>query len=234
MRHEEKFICSERQLFLLENRLKAVCKPDSHQIGDSYTIRSLYFDTVGDRFLEEGVQGVDNRSKFRIRIYNGADTMIRLEKKTSIGQLKCKDSCRLSRCDVEEILLGKTHSPLKAENKTLQEFRYLQAAEGLLPKVIVEYDRATYVSRTGDVRITFDRSIGASVQLKDFFAETLLTVPILPDGKNVLEVKYSGVLPGYLARLLDLGELQRVSFSKYGLCRNIIENNGRIEDYYEF
>ena len=82
------------------------------------------------------------------------------------------------------------------------------------------------------MRITFDRSIRASKDIEHFF-EDVLTIPILPDQISLMEVKYDGILPGYISRLINTGDLQQISFSKYALCRNIINNNGRIEDTYE-
>ena len=235
MRHEEKFLCSERQMVLLESRIKTLLSPDANQTGEGYNIRSVYFDTIGDRLLEESAQGVDDRNKFRIRIYNGTDNMIRLEKKSSVGQLKQKHSCKLDRAYVDKILQGNAWpTEILEKNPVLQEFEYLQMDQRLAPSVIVEYDRSAYVSLLGNIRITFDRNIRASKQIQQFFDDSLLTLPILPDGQHVLEVKYDSIFPGYLSKVLNLGNLQRVSFSKYGLCRNIFDHNGRIEDYYEF
>lgn len=88
MRHEEKYICSDRQLALIEQRLKTVMPYDRNQTGDSYSIRSLYFDTGSDRFYYEGLSGVDRRCKYRIRFYNMWEDLIKLERKDSERNLK--------------------------------------------------------------------------------------------------------------------------------------------------
>lgn len=234
MRHEEKFICSEKQLILLEHRLKHLLPRDAHQTGEAYSVRSLYLDTATDRFLHESLSGIRERSKFRIRIYNASDAVIRLEKKTARGALKQKSSCVLDRRCTESILSGQFSYDDAYGTSLLEECYALQSGEGLAPKIIVEYSRTALVSPFGNVRITFDRKIRACAHPGEFFSPALLAYPVLPDGQAVLEIKYDGVLPGTIARALDTGSLQRVSFSKYGLCRNIIENNGRIEEYYEF
>lgn len=234
MRHEEKFICSQKELFLLENRIKNLLLVDSHQTGSFYPVRSVYFDTFQDRMLQESLAGLGQRDKFRIRTYGEADSIARLEKKTSIGQLKSKTSCLLSHSHVTEILRGSCCHYFTEDAAPKEEFFYLQKCEGLSPKIIVSYDRAAYVSSVGNVRITFDRNIGASTDVLSFFSPHILTHPVLPHHIGILEVKYDGILPGYLARALSIGKLQRISFSKYGLCRNIMEHNGRIEEYYEF
>lgn len=235
MRHEEKFICSQRELFLLESRVKNLLPKDSHQTGDDYLIRSIYFDTAHDRMLQESLQGLERRSKFRIRTYNCSRSSIHLEKKTSFGQLKSKVSCDMSYEDVVNIANGRYDSMVSDHTSSLmKEFVYLQNSEMLMPKIIVEYDRSAYVGYDGNVRITFDRHISGSSEVQRFFDQDLQTIPVLPNNAGVLEVKYDGILSGSIARALNVSSLHRISFSKYGLCRNIIDNNGRIEEYYEF
>ena len=235
MRHEEKFICSSSQIALIEKRLSTFLKKDSHQDGEFYNIRSMYFDTYDDRLLEESLQGINLRHKYRIRIYNASDQVINLEKKTSENLLKQKTSCRLSRDTVEKIMsCSPWCSDLLPAQDTAREFYTLQKDSGLSPKVIVDYNRCAFINDIGNIRITIDKNISASYKIGSFFDKEILKIPVLPDSLSVLEVKFDGIFPGYLAQMLNLSNLQRVSFSKYGLCRNILENNGRIDEYYEF
>ena len=92
MRHEEKYLCSESYLRILESRLQGFLSPDSNQDELGYEIRSLYFDTATERLYEEGLAGLEHRNKYRMRIYNGDSDVIKLEKKTSIRNLKKKDT----------------------------------------------------------------------------------------------------------------------------------------------
>ena len=232
LRHEEKFICSQRELYLLENRIKKLLPTDKNQIGDSYTIRSIYLDTFSNRLLQESLQGLQVRDKYRIRTYDTPGSPLRLEKKISVGALKRKISCLLSQEEVAAVMEGQCLS--FTGKAPLDEFVSLQKTEGMRPTVIVEYERAAYVNQTGNIRITFDREISATEDVSNFFSDQRLTHPVLPEGFGILEVKYDSILPGYIAKALALSSLQRVSFSKYALCRNIINNNGRIEEYYEF
>ena len=235
MRHEEKFLCSEKELFLIESRIKCFLELDSNQTSDSYNVRSIYFDTSDDSILKESLDGLNHRSKFRIRTYGSNDSIIRLEKKTSIGQLKSKSACILTKEDVFTILKNPFFSSISEhKNSPLDEFYVLKKTKQLAPKVIVNYERSAYIKMDGNIRITFDRNIGASTQIQEFFNENLLTHQILPNNIGLIEIKYDNIFPGYLSRLLNLSNLQRISFSKYGLCRNILEHNGRIDEYYEF
>lgn len=71
----------------------------------------------------------------------------------------------------------------------------------------------------GNVRITFDRNIAASVDFSNFFEKEMQKIPLLPPGEHLLEVKYDEYLPTVLKQQLDLGKLRQETFSKYYLCR---------------
>ena len=230
MRHELKYICSQKQLDEIKLSLDNVLLPDPNQGEFGYNIKSLYFDTVGDRLFNETLSGVDNRYKFRIRVYNSSDQLIKLEKKISINNLKAKEDLTISRKQFINILDNKYEYGCKL----MDEMNCLNKLELLKPKVIVEYDRYAYVSEIGNVRITLDRNIRYSKNVYGLFDKDLPTIPILPINRHILEVKYDGVLPGYITKLLNIYKLERSSFSKYALCRCASLTNGRLEDLYEY
>jgi SPX domain protein involved in polyphosphate accumulation len=197
-------------------------------------IRSLYLDTESDRFYEEGLNGVDYRKKFRIRMYNGSYDFIRLEKKITIGNLKKKCSAVVNKKFVENLIYGliwDDYEEYKASSDVLQDVYYLGKTELLKPKAIIEYNRKAYVSDIGNVRITFDRNIMASERIRDFWEKDIIMTPDLPMGLNLLEVKYDGIFPAYISKLLNTYGLEQVSFSKYILAREAFHNNGRSELY---
>lgn len=237
MRHEEKYICSERYLMLLEHKLRAIMEPDANQGDDGYNIRSLYFDTLEDDLFNEGLQGIEKRNKYRVRIYNCERQVIKLEKKTSNRYLKSKRTSRLLEEETQRLMLNEelvSNLEHCNDDELKQEFLTLQRTQLLQPKIIVDYNRMAFVSDIGNVRITLDRNICATDKVTGFFDKELLLYPILPRGVHLLEVKYDGILPGYLARLLNYENLERTSFSKYVLGMNMMKNNGRMSELYEF
>lgn len=236
MRHEEKYICPESQLRVIESRLNGFLNADANQDEDGYEIRSLYFDTEADRLYEEGLEGLENRNKYRIRIYNGNSDVIKLEKKTSIRNLKKKKTTLIEKDYVNRLLFNEEKKlVLDYENEPLlEEFTMLQKTANLSPKVIVNYNRKAFISDIGNIRITLDRNICASDKVEGFFENDMIYYPILPKGIHLLEVKYDGILPGYLARLLNFDKLERTAFSKYVLSREKMKSNGRMSELYEF
>lgn len=226
-RTELKYLCTEADLALVENRIQELCEPDPYVGEDGiYRIRSVYFDDYEDTCFYENENGTDPREKFRIRIYNENLSRITLELKKKRNGKNHKDNCPLSKEQLEAILQGDfSKSDIVQENLseaqlTLLNKFYLQYQMRLLrPKVIVAYERTPFIYRLGNVRITFDRNISASCDVRNFADSDLQLKPIMPTGKHILEVKYDEMLPNYIHNALQIGSLQRTTFSKYYLCR---------------
>jgi SPX domain protein involved in polyphosphate accumulation len=232
VRHEEKYICSERQLVIIENRLKTVMPADINQTGSGYHIRSLYFDTIDDRLYHESLSGVDRRSKYRLRFYNLNTDFFRMERKDSVGRLKQKYSVNMDNGTALSMLDNGFSD--NTGDKLLDELYILQQSEGLHPVAIVDYRRTAFTYPVGNIRITLDRDISCTFRTDEFLDEKALLYPVMPWDKHVLEIKYDSVLPGYIKTIIDTGDLEKVSFSKYAYARSVIKGNGRKEDGYEF
>ena len=220
-RKELKFICNEMDFANIQNRIKTVMKMDKNSNGEAYNIRSIYFDDRDNMCFRENEAGVDKRQKFRIRIYQKSDALIHAEIKSKYRDTTTKKSAVLSREQLDWILReGKVPGEM-CENEVMKQYRMAIEAEGFRPVSIVEYERTAFVYPIGNVRVTFDRNIGASTQYDRFFMESLYSAPVLPVGKHILEVKYDEFLPDYIAQLLEIGTLSRTSYSKYYFSRMI-------------
>lgn len=218
-RNELKYICSEGELIQLQSRIQMLCDADAHAGPEGiYNIRSIYFDDLQNRYFFENENGTDPREKFRIRTYNASDSRITLECKKKERSMTHKDSCQLSKEQYQKILDGSL-SASDANSTLLEKFYLIQEQRHLQPKVIVAYERTPFVYTFGNVRITFDRNIGSSTDISAFFDPYLPVRPILPLGKNILEVKYDELLPNFLYDAMSLGSLRQTTFSKYYLCR---------------
>lgn len=222
-RHELKFLVSEKEIQLMAHRLKSVMKMDAHQIGNSYMIRSLYFDDINDSCKRENEDGIDNRRKFRIRLYDGNVSVLHLEKKEKHRGMTKKTAVDIAQTICKDYMHKKI--PVYDTNITeLEKELYSQAVMNrMLPKCIVEYERTAFVDKRGNVRITFDRNISGSDRIEDFLDKTIYKTPVSPEGQHILEIKYDEFLPQYLAELLEIGTLQQTSFSKYYYVREILD-----------
>lgn len=222
-RVEKKYLCTEAQLRILEQRLACLMKPDTHQSGGRYSIRSIYLDTLDDRMYYESEAGLAQRSKYRIRTYNNDPATLHMEIKAKRDGYCRKWQCPLTEEERNGILHGRPPMAGMAKSTVMARVCRLMLTEGLRPAAVISYERTAYVERAGNVRITFDRNITAGRDFGAFYAEHPAARPILPTGQHILEVKYDEFLPAPIAQVLELGNLQQTTFSKYYLGRKALD-----------
>lgn len=223
LRHELKFFISPIQYQVLSRTLKATLNPDPNgDENNQYHIRSLYFDTAYDSALYDKINGTANRDKYRIRIYNFSDQMIRLECKSKFRDLISKRSVRITR-DLAEQLISADPTGLESTASGLVSDIFREMRTNLLhPVVIVDYLREAYLHPAEEVRITFDMQLRSGLNSVDMFNPYLPTVPPFDHDEIILEVKYNQVLPPYIANLLTYALRDgacRSAISKYVYCR---------------
>lgn len=220
-RHENKYYINYKDHMVLQTALSSVMRLDSNadEYG-GYHIRSLYFDDIYETALAEKIAGTDNRCKYRIRIYNYSDGIIKLEKKQKCGKFIKKTSMNLTREECDSIIAGDSSFLLEKPHKLAKEF-YLQTRTRLLkPKVVVDYWREAYVYPIEDVRVTFDIDLKGSTMLTDIFDPNMPVLPVFDNGIMVLEVKFNKYLPEAIKCALNsVGAAKRSAISKYVLCR---------------
>ncbi|MEG2702421.1 MAG: polyphosphate polymerase domain-containing protein [Clostridia bacterium] len=218
-RHELKYLISMQEWALLRQRLMPLAERDRNA-GPSgeYWIRSLYFDDYFHTAYNEKELGVLTRYKYRIRVYNCSDAIIRLERKSKFGQYIHKESAPLTREQVEAILDGDYDFLIHSEHNLLREFYFECTSRLMRPRVIVDYDREPFIFSAGDVRITFDKHVRAGFGRFLLFDAELPTVDVVSGNRMILEVKFTQFLPTQIRRLLALRASQLTSASKYVLC----------------
>ena len=205
-------------MIAIRQRMRAIAEPDSHAVDGKYLIRSLYFDTPGDKALFEKQNGVSRRNKFRIRYYNGDKSVIHLEKKCKVGGLGLKVSANLSEDQAQKIVDGDTSWMMNSDDELVKELYTHMINEGLAPKVIVDYTREPFIYRPGNVRVTLDYNIRTGLGCTDFLNTECITIPAA-QGTCVMEVKWDNFLPEIIRDAVQLPYGRTGSFSKYEACR---------------
>jgi len=220
-RHELKYYINYRDYVLLKNTIKALLSIDRNANGDDhYHIRSLYFDDVYETALKDKVAGTDERCKYRIRIYNYSDSVIKFEKKIKRGQFISKVSIGLSRDECDSIIAGEYDFLAERPEPLASEIYVQMKNNALKPRVLVDYWREAYVSPFENVRVTFDKDIKGGLWLTDIFNAQAPTMPMLDEGTMVLEVKFNRYMPEFIKTVLNnVNAAQRSAISKYVLCR---------------
>lgn len=219
-RHELKYYISQGDYTLLHTRLRRCMESDAYakKTGGEYFIRSLYFDDYDDSALRTKLDGADDRDKYRIRIYNMRDDVIKLECKHKKDSYIQKSAISLNRAECDSLLAGRYSFLLKRPEPFARQM-FAAFAGGLHPVVIVDYMREPYVFPLEDVRVTFDKCIRTAYLNTKLFDPNIVTYPAIPEYDMVMEVKYNSYLSTYIRSLLQTGCGLRSAISKYCLCR---------------
>ena len=226
LRHELKFFINQAQYHLLANALDHVLDRDPNgDENNEYHIRSLYFDTIYNTALYDKINGQQNRDKYRIRIYNLSDRVIKLECKTKVGSLISKRSLSIPRDLCEQLMAGDPYGLETTRSGLLTDVYREMTVNLLRPVVLVDYVREAYLHPAEEVRITFDKQLRSGLRSTDLFNPHVPTVPPFDNGEIILEVKYNQVMPPYIRDLLCTycPNAQQSAISKYTWCRRFEE-----------
>lgn len=222
LRHELKYFINELQYRVLAGVLSRTLQRDTNAgPSNEYHIRSLYFDTYTHEAMTDKLDGVKSRDKYRIRIYNLSDRMIRVECKSKVGSLISKRSVRVPR-ELAEQLIAADPTGLELTRSGLLRDVYREMKINLLhPVVLVDYVREAYTYPAEEVRVTFDKRLHTGMRSIDLFNPRVPVVPTLDNNEIILEVKYNRVMPPFIRDILSAHctEAQRSAISKYTLCR---------------
>jgi len=219
-RHELKYYINAADYLTIKKRLSAIAEADDHtDESGTYKIRSLYFETPSDRVLKEKVNGVNNREKFRIRMYDNDTSFIRLEKKTKINGFCNKIDAPVTQEQCERLMSGDTSWMKESEHALLIELYAKMKYEQLRPKTIVDYVREPFIYRPGNVRVTLDSQIMTGVHVKDMFNPTLPMVRTHGTNIIIMEIKYDHFLPDIIQNLVRIQNRKTTAFSKYAAAR---------------
>lgn len=218
-RHEEKYILTYAQYAILYQRALQVLRPDSHGINGTYTITSLYFDDPLDSALAEKLDGLKLHSKFRLRTYDYASELIKLERKDKQGLLTQKISASVTKEQLPLITQPGGWSQVEGDAQSLLQQMQAKACR---PVIGVRYVRDAFYYEGSDFRLTFDRQLETLLPDTDcLFDGQIRGLPVLTPGSVIMEIKYGQYLPKF-ARKLTRIRAPQLSFSKYAICREAL------------
>lgn len=213
-RVEKKYLLSQEQYDGIMDAIKDRIRPDEY--GES-TICNIYYDTPDFELIRTSIEKPVYKEKLRLRSYGvpTMDSTVFLEIKKKFKKVVYKRRSAMTLRQAEEYLSGGEAPPMDNIN-TLREFDFFLKRYDLRPALFLAYDRQSYYSTEDDtLRITFDRRIRSrttDISLAKGDAGELL----LPDDNHLMEVKVSGALPLWLAKVMSELKIFPVSFSKYG------------------
>ncbi|MCW4002950.1 MAG: polyphosphate polymerase domain-containing protein [Candidatus Bathyarchaeota archaeon] len=219
-RHELKHSINLLQYQVLQKKLATLLTPDPNMgTKKSYNIRNLYFDDFMETALCDKSAGVFKRKKYRMRIYNHSDAVIKFERKSKVHQYILKESTRLTRKEADQIISGQFEFIANTKDQLLKDF-YVETRNNLMrPVTIVEYDREAYIHPVGNVRITFDTNLRVDIGTASFFDGNLSTMSVIDQPAVLMEIKYNEFIPQYICGLFPDTINPQVAFGKFSMCR---------------
>lgn len=225
LRHELKYTINQADTVYLRSVLSAMMQRDKNadQYG-GYHIRSLYFDDAYDAALREKINGVFWRDKYRIRIYNCSDQVIKLERKSKRGDYTQKDAVTITRDLAEQIIACDPYGLDKLPHPLLQEMYRMMTIRKLHPVVIVDYYREAFIHPAEETRVTLDQELRSGLLSHDLFNPSIPMVSPFAGEQTILEVKYNRRLPDMIPLVLQNVPTVRSAISKYTLCRRFEHN----------
>lgn len=222
-RKELKYYINYIDYLTLKNKISGIFSKDGNSTKDGYYhVRSLYFDNKSNDSYYEKMSGIENRNKYRIRIYNLSANIIKMEIKSKKNILILKDSININTEDVKDIIKGDYSCLLKYNNSTANRIYSEFLKDHYKPVVIIDYKREAYSININNIRITFDSNlIKDETNFNAFFDKNTYMLGVLNNDKVIMEIKYNDNIPIWIRNLLQTPRFERCAISKYTLSRYI-------------
>ncbi len=231
-RFEFKYSIDESTALAIRDFVSAHLELDEFSAGKpnfSYPVHSLYLDSDDLHLWQSTINSEKNRYKLRLRFYSdqpGAPVFFEIKRRVDSAILKQRGGVR--REAVDRVLAGHLPEPEHLMSKdpkhllALQRFCELTARLNAKPKVHVAYLREAWLPQNGNsVRVTMDRQVRDDPEPTTLLS-TAMKNPVLVFGNSViLEIKFTGRFPLWLAEMVRAFNLRQCSAAKYvdGICR---------------
>ena len=212
-RYETKYLITRAQYEALKRGMAAYTAPDVHP---RYTISNLYFDTPDYRLIRDSLEKPTYKEKLRLRSYGpvSEEQTVFLEMKKKMNGVVFKRRIDLPLREARAYLAEGVRPT--ADNQICREIDWMRRCYDLSPVVFIGYDREAFSgTRDPELRITFDTNIRWRTEALDLSLSDRGELLDL-EGRILLEVKFPGVCPFWLSRLLSELGIRRTSISKYG------------------
>ncbi len=212
-RYELKYLLTAEQTAYLKERLVGHMEPDSYGLT---SIASLYYDTPTYMLIRTSVEKPAFKEKIRLRSYGIAtDTSpVFLELKRKAYGIVYKRRVQSTIPQVNKFFAGEGDICAGGQiNREITTFRDFYKT--LVPACLIIYDRIAYYEPGGDLRLTIDHD--PRYRADDLsLCSSMEGIPLLGEGRTILEVKVQQAMPLWLTSILSEGKIYKNSFSKYG------------------
>jgi len=226
-RYELKYLIPESWIEPISKYLSIYCSLDKHSEKSSdhfYMVYSLYLDSPSLTFLQQRMNGAENRFNMRIRTYDIHNSLpcffeIKQKKNSIIKKYRAK----IYDPEWPNFLVQNFPEKMSSQEIAALFYRLMQSYNAS-PKVFTQYRRKAYISDIDDyARATFDIDLKACPQTEFCLSSGHYRMSPydhelwFPPGTNViLELKcYTTHVPLWMIDLIRVFNLERNRFSKY-------------------
>ena len=231
-RKEKKIIINKSDYPAISEKITEYLVPDKHnKDGKPYDICNIYFDNDRGDVIRNSVSKPSYKAKLRLRSYGTPtlDDNVFFEIKSKTNKVGTKRRAIMPLRKIYDFL--ETGMIPDEENyinrQVLREISYFIETYDAKPRTYVSYRRYAFYSKDDpNLRITFDTDIisrrdDLRLELGDYGE------PLLNDEKMIIEIKFTGSIPIWLAHILSDFGLAIGSFSKIGyeFNKNLLSAN---------
>lgn len=209
-----------KYMLTIEQKEKVLKAMEPHMALDQYgrtTIRNIYFDTDNYRLIRHSIEKPAYKEKLRIRSYSrvNPDSPVYVKLKKKYKHVVYKRRIAMPEIKAMEWVCDRHQVYHETQNAEEVEY-FIDYYKTLHPTIFLSYERDAYCSKDGsDFRVTFDENILCR-QYNLSLESEVGGVPILDEGRVLMEIKCSGGIPLWMAHLLSEEHIYKTSFSKYG------------------
>ena len=225
-RFELKYRIEEDKAAAITRWIEHFMEPDAFGEGGgaSYPVHSLYLDSEDWSIFRDTRSGLYRRFKLRARTYSfSPDAAVFLEVKQRQGETMWKSRVEVPRAEAIRLMRGEPARNVKS-TPGLEEFLAQLDRRSAYPRVWVTYRRDAWLGRDRAqmVRVTFDRRIQCAPPTPDMSEPPRWYDVPISKGIVILELKYAGSYPGWVAEMIRTFDLTRKSMSKYKHSVNLL------------
>ena len=225
-RKEQKYLMDEAQTEAVKAAMLLHMKPDRYAVS---AIRNVYYDTPDFRLIRRSLERPEYKEKFRIRSYGDAtdDSKVFLELKKKYNGIVYKRRLTMKTKDAAEYMADPQKS--LADTQIGREIDYFKSFYGnLYPAMYLSYDRYSWRSPDGTLRITLDSNIRFRTYDVDL-RSPCYGEELLEPGQALMEIKAPGAIPLWLASLLSQHKIMKKPYTKYGYAYMRLLSEHRLE-----
>jgi hypothetical protein len=221
-RYEMKYLVSESKARALAQFAEAYLPLDRYcrsQPSGAYPVVTLYLDSHNLQLCRESLEGHKNRFKLRIRSYTDDPDYPRFfEIKRRMNTVIIKTRTRVKHHHIASLVSGLSLPPedCSADQETLKQFRLYMNSINAGPVIKVRYMRRAYEGTLPNrIRVTFDRQLAFNASSVPDVSYTGQGWQRHPIKGVILEIKFTGCYPAWLAQMIKCFDLRPQSLSKY-------------------